>query len=307
MTREVDVDRGGRAVPARRRAVHAARAPGDVRDAHPGAAAPAPSRGRAARRRVRRDLHAASAPRGSTRPWKLPEPISVELTALRTRLLPSLVEAAQRNVDAGSRGDHTLRDRARLPARRQAARGATARRGHREGGFVTREGRRRDALRGAQRGAALRARRGSTASSGQDDPSLRPDCRGAPARAPRGRVGRVRARSRDLVEWCTRAGDLRGRDHVSAAAPGPRLRSARRGGRGRSGRGGARGGGPRAPTRCGSSTSIAATRSAEDRKSVAFALSFQSPERTLSDEDAAELRKKIVDALAKRFGAELRA
>ena len=34
--------------------------------------------------------------------WKLPEPISVELTALRTTLLPSLVEAARRNVDAGA-------------------------------------------------------------------------------------------------------------------------------------------------------------------------------------------------------------
>jgi phenylalanyl-tRNA synthetase beta chain len=45
----------------------------------------------------------------------------------------------------------------------------------------------------------------------------------------------------------------------------------------------------------------------EGRKSVAFSVEFQSPERTLSDEDAAELRTKIADALAKRFGAELRA
>src|SRR5262249_45339565 len=37
-------------------------------------------------------------------PWKLPEPISVELTALRTSLLPSLVEAARRNIDAGAKG-----------------------------------------------------------------------------------------------------------------------------------------------------------------------------------------------------------
>ena len=44
----------------------------------------------------------------------------------------------------------------------------------------------------------------------------------------------------------------------------------------------------------------------EGRKSIAFAVSFQSPERTLSDEDAAALREKIVDALAKRFGAQLR-
>jgi phenylalanyl-tRNA synthetase beta chain len=43
------------------------------------------------------------------------------------------------------------------------------------------------------------------------------------------------------------------------------------------------------------------------KKSIAFAVAFQSPERTLSDEDAAALRAKIVDALAERFGAELRA
>jgi phenylalanyl-tRNA synthetase beta chain len=44
----------------------------------------------------------------------------------------------------------------------------------------------------------------------------------------------------------------------------------------------------------------------EGRKSVAFAVSFQSPERTLSDEDAARLRERIKTALAERFGAELR-
>jgi phenylalanyl-tRNA synthetase beta chain len=45
----------------------------------------------------------------------------------------------------------------------------------------------------------------------------------------------------------------------------------------------------------------------EGRKSLAFAVSFQSPERTLTDEDAAVLREKIVAALKERFGAELRA
>jgi phenylalanyl-tRNA synthetase beta chain len=45
----------------------------------------------------------------------------------------------------------------------------------------------------------------------------------------------------------------------------------------------------------------------EGRKSVALHLVFQSPDRTLSDEDAAALRGRIVEALAERFGAELRA
>jgi phenylalanyl-tRNA synthetase beta chain len=43
------------------------------------------------------------------------------------------------------------------------------------------------------------------------------------------------------------------------------------------------------------------------RKSIAFRVAFQSPERTLSDEDARELRERIVSALADKFGAELRA
>jgi phenylalanyl-tRNA synthetase beta chain len=45
----------------------------------------------------------------------------------------------------------------------------------------------------------------------------------------------------------------------------------------------------------------------EGRKSVALALVFQSAERTLSDEDAAALRARIVALLAERFDAELRA
>jgi phenylalanyl-tRNA synthetase beta chain len=45
----------------------------------------------------------------------------------------------------------------------------------------------------------------------------------------------------------------------------------------------------------------------EGRKSVAIHLAFQSPERTLTDEEAAELRGRIVAALAEQFGADLRA
>jgi phenylalanyl-tRNA synthetase beta chain len=43
------------------------------------------------------------------------------------------------------------------------------------------------------------------------------------------------------------------------------------------------------------------------KKSIAFRVVFQSAERTLSDEDAAALRGRIVEALAERFQAELRA
>jgi phenylalanyl-tRNA synthetase beta chain len=43
------------------------------------------------------------------------------------------------------------------------------------------------------------------------------------------------------------------------------------------------------------------------KKSVALRLAFQSYERTLTDDDAAKLRARIVEALAERFGAELRA
>ena len=46
---------------------------------------------------------------------------------------------------------------------------------------------------------------------------------------------------------------------------------------------------------------------AAGKKSLAFRAEFQSPERTLSDADAAAIRERIVQALAERFGAELRA
>jgi phenylalanyl-tRNA synthetase beta chain len=46
---------------------------------------------------------------------------------------------------------------------------------------------------------------------------------------------------------------------------------------------------------------------AAGKKSVAVAVAFQSPERTLSEEDASRLRAAIIDLLAARFGAELRA
>jgi phenylalanyl-tRNA synthetase beta chain len=45
----------------------------------------------------------------------------------------------------------------------------------------------------------------------------------------------------------------------------------------------------------------------EGRKSVAIHLAFQSPERTLTEDEASSLREEIVAALVERFDAELRA
>jgi phenylalanyl-tRNA synthetase beta chain len=45
----------------------------------------------------------------------------------------------------------------------------------------------------------------------------------------------------------------------------------------------------------------------DGKRSLAFRVAFGSPERTLTDEDAAALRGKIVEALATQFGAVLRA
>ena len=45
----------------------------------------------------------------------------------------------------------------------------------------------------------------------------------------------------------------------------------------------------------------------EGKRSLAFRLAFGSPEQTLTDEDVAPVRASIVDALATRFGAVLRA
>jgi phenylalanyl-tRNA synthetase beta chain len=45
----------------------------------------------------------------------------------------------------------------------------------------------------------------------------------------------------------------------------------------------------------------------DGKRSVAFRVAFGSPQRTLSDEDATELRRRIVDELERRFGAILRA
>jgi phenylalanyl-tRNA synthetase beta chain len=46
---------------------------------------------------------------------------------------------------------------------------------------------------------------------------------------------------------------------------------------------------------------------APGRKSIAFSVTFQSPERTLTDDDATNLRDRVVSRLERDFGAQLRA
>jgi phenylalanyl-tRNA synthetase beta chain len=239
-------------------------------------------------------------------PWKLPEPISVELTALRTSLLPSLVEAARRNVDAGARRI-ALFELARvyleggdLPEERLRVAGIA------EGGFLR--------IKGAVEVlyAALKAEPEFIRAP---HPLLHP---GKSAATPAGILGALHPRElegewgafeldladlfadsrepvtyRDVITYPAVRRDIAVAvdedvpvgDLVAAArqAAGDELREIRvfdvyRG-----------------------------DQVGPGRKSVAFSVAFQAPDRTLDDEDARRLREAIVAALGERFDAELRA
>jgi phenylalanyl-tRNA synthetase beta chain len=239
-------------------------------------------------------------------PWVLPEPITVELSALRTRLLPSLVEAAERNLDVGV-DEIALFEIARvylpngdLPDERiRVAALGHGDFGHGKG-IV-------EALYAAIKAEPIFVR--------GEDPLLHPGKTADTREGVLGElhprlldgtwyafeldVGRLVEASRDpvtyrdvisfpavrqdiavVVDEEVEAGAI-----VDAArvAAGPELSEIRvfdvyRG----------------APVPDG-------------RKSVAFSVAFQAPDRTLTDEEAAALRTAIVGALEEHFGAELRA
>jgi phenylalanyl-tRNA synthetase beta chain len=237
--------------------------------------------------------------------WKLPEPISVELTALRTSLLPSLVDAAQRNVDAGARAI-ALFEIARvylaggkLPEERLHVAGVC------EGGFLRVKG----VVESVH--AALKA---EPRFERAQDELFHP---GKTARTRAGVLGELHPRvlegewgafELDLADLFAAShepvayedfvtypavrqdiavsvpDDVAVGDLVDAArrAAGPDLREIRvfdvyRG-----------------------------EQVGAGRKSVAFAVAYQAPDRTLSDDDAARLRDAIVAELASSYGAELR-
>jgi phenylalanyl-tRNA synthetase beta chain len=237
--------------------------------------------------------------------WKLPEPIAVELTALRTSLLPSLVEAARRNVDTGAQRI-ALFEIARvylssgdLPDERLRV-AAIA-----QGGFAHIKGVVETLY------AALKA---EPRFERAEHLLLHP---GKTARTSAGILGELHPRAlegewgafeldlatlfteshepvnyQDVITYPAVRQDLAftvpeevtAGELVDAAreAAGPELRE------------------------IDVFDIYRGEQLGAGEKSIAFRVAFQSPERTLSDEDAASLRDKMTEALGKRFGAVLR-
>jgi phenylalanyl-tRNA synthetase beta chain len=237
---------------------------------------------------------------------RIPLPLSTDMAVLRTTLLPSLAATARRNAEHGAE-DVALFEIARvylpdgdLPDEHLLVAGLS------QGGFARAKG---------VAEILYKALKAEPAFQRAEDPLLHP---GKAARTEAGTFGELRpgtlegtwnAFELDLAELTKAShepvtyedvitypavhqdlafavpGGVTAGDLVAAAreAAGPELREMRAFDLYRGGQVG------------------------EGRKSVAFAVSFQSAERTLSDEDAAALREKIVEALSQRFGAELRA
>ena len=309
VTREVDVVEEVARDAARRRAVHAAGPPRDVRRAH-GRAAPAPAdRGPARRARPDRDLHAVAAAR--RRESAGAPPARADLGRARRAAHEPAAEprrggAAQRRArrratSRCSRSPASTSRRQDLPGR------GDARRRDRRGRLVAREGDRRHALRRAQGRAELRARRARAAAPRQVGGDRGRRRRRAPPGRARRRLGRVRARPGEAARGRARGGALHRRRLVPAGPPGSRLRRAgggerrrarRRRARGR-GRGAARAAAVRRlPRRAGRAR--AASRSPSRRRSSRP--SGRSPTRTRRSCASGSLH-----ALRERFGAELRA
>ena len=223
---------------------------------------------------------------------RLPDPMTSDQAILRTTLLPGLVEAARGRARRRRRAEgRPLRDRAGLPRLgRAAARGAVAARRCRPGRVRGGEGRRRGAVRRAPCSSSrCGGRRTRCSIPGRRRRPKRASSASCTRRCSRGSGARSSSTSRllfervpDTVEYedvltypAARQDiavavdeDVEAGALVAAAreAAGPLLREARvfdvyRG-----------------------------EQVGEGRKSVAIHLAFQSPERTLTDEEAAELQ-----------------
>jgi phenylalanyl-tRNA synthetase beta chain len=237
--------------------------------------------------------------------WRLPEPISVELAVLRTRLLPSLVDAARRNLELGAQGvalfelAQVYRPNGELPDEHRHVAGIV------EGGW----GRAKGIVEALYAALKVEARFERAV-----DDLLHP---GKSASVSAGIVGELRP---GLIEgvWGgfeldlgallrVARDDIKFEDVISyppvrediavivaeEVPAGALVEAAREAG-----------GAELREIRI--FDVYHGDQIGPGRKSVALALVFQSAERTLSDADAAALRQAIVQALADRFGAELR-
>jgi phenylalanyl-tRNA synthetase beta chain len=238
--------------------------------------------------------------------WRLPEPISIELAVLRTRLLPSLVDAARANTELGAHGIQLFEiarvylPNGELPDERRRVAAVM------EGGWSRAKGvvealyaslhteaefeRTTDELLHPGKAASV-----GTGIVGELHPGLLDGSWGAFELDLEELLAATpdEVKYQDVVSYPpvrldlafavpeeVTAGELVEAAHEAA---GPELREMR-------------------PFDVYRGEQVG-----EGRKSIAFAVSFQSPERTLTDEDAAALRERIVQALSERFGAELRA
>ena len=242
----------------------------------------------------------------SPQAWRLPEPISAEFAVLRTSLLPSLVEAAARNVELGAEQvglfevARVYLPNGELPTEETHLAAIV------DGGWGRAKGivdtlysalKAEPAFERAEHGLLHPGKSAATAAGvvGELHPGVLDGVWGAFELDLRKllEIAREEVRYADVVSFPAVRQDLAfivpedvpAADLVAAAreAAGAELRDMR-------------------PFDVYHGEQVG-----EGRKSIAFAVSFQSPERTLTDEDAAELRERIVAALVERFGAELRA
>ena len=300
--------RGGRALPARGRARAPTATPGDVRPPDETAACPPPDRGHTGRLRLLRGVHVEPAARRSDAGRRPPAGTAVERAGRPAhvarrgdaRLGPTQRRRRQRR-------DRAVRARARLPPHAatscRTSTGTSA--GSPTAAWLSRRGR----------------SRASTTPLGVEpvfEPADELPVPGRGARTPEGWVASVRdpdlpgewgafeldvdalvERIPDVIVFedvitfppvrqdlaFTVGEDVTAGELASAAieAAGPALREMR------------------------AFDVYRGDQVGPGRKSIAFSVAFQAPDRTLTDEDAAELRNRIVDALAERFGAQLRA
>ena len=237
--------------------------------------------------------------------YRLPEPLSQEAAALRTSLAPSLVAAARDNMRVGN-NDVALFEIARVYPRREGSaertlacrrrRAGRHRRSRVDGRAAVRRLEARACGGAGRRAAAPPGQGGRTAEGwyGELHPTVLDGAWGAfeldldalveaaPAAVSYEEVSAFPEVRQDLafvVRDDVSAGDMLAALRQAGA---PELRDAQ------------------------VFDEYRGAQVGEGKRSLAFRVAFGSSERTLTDEEAAAIRGRIVQALADRFGAEIR-